>query len=454
MADKKDDPRDCKVCFMKFDSEARRPRVLVSCGHSFCSVCITNLIKDNSTLLCPSCRAEQGLTCAEQLPVNFGLLELVDSDKDSSSDSLVADRTSSTNFESTGKVPVLNAGHCEEHGQYKLFRCTTCAQYICHVCTVVEHPNSTCTVISVKKALEDLKELHKGVISSELSDLEEVTDHLETYDAYLATWIGDHEDHICQLSAELQLHNDIIQELQEEREKIKVVLDDGQHKKECLKASQDHLEASNTVQDVSDAVDETLHCQTVTKYWNLQCTEQFPKKALISSSLKMHAVTAFALDMMKNYDNENTEEDKDEDRNIDNNTDDDKAISEQVSSLSIKEKLIEVMQEKGLSESNSGNNTPPPLTINGAEGGAPEVRVGGSVGEVPHPPLSRAPPFPNPNSYCPSGRPDLHTQWINYYRSLGMHREADSLEQQARSLMRGGGGPGTFMHQPPFYGNY
>lgn len=31
-----------------------------------------------------------------------------------------------------------------------------------------------------------------------------------------------------------------------------------------------------------------------------------------------------------------------------------------------------------------------------------------------------------------TGQPDYSAQWAEYYRSLGMHREADMIEQQAK----------------------
>lgn len=32
-----------------------------------------------------------------------------------------------------------------------------------------------------------------------------------------------------------------------------------------------------------------------------------------------------------------------------------------------------------------------------------------------------------------TGQPDYSQQWIEYYRSLGMHQEADAIEQQAKA---------------------
>lgn len=67
---------DCKVCLARFNKRKRRPRVL-SCGHTFCSYCITTLIVREKSLLCPNCRKPQGkVTSATDLPINFDMESL------------------------------------------------------------------------------------------------------------------------------------------------------------------------------------------------------------------------------------------------------------------------------------------------------------------------------------------------------------------------------------------
>lgn len=48
-----------------------------------------------------------------------------------------------------------------------------------------------------------------------------------------------------------------------------------------------------------------------------------------------------------------------------------------------------------------------------------------------------------------TGQPDYSLQWAEYYRSLGMHREAEMIEQQAKTKGQGGPGmPGMGPGQP------
>ncbi|XP_043208493.1 far upstream element-binding protein 2-like isoform X3 [Amphibalanus amphitrite] len=46
----------------------------------------------------------------------------------------------------------------------------------------------------------------------------------------------------------------------------------------------------------------------------------------------------------------------------------------------------------------------------------------------------------NPGGGAPGGgQPDYSAQWAEYYRSMGMHREADAIEQQSKAKAAGGG---------------
>nr|XP_045588216.1 RING finger protein 208-like [Procambarus clarkii] len=68
-------PEECSVCFNNYDDNQLRPRTLL-CGHTFCSQCINNAIK-NGQLTCPSCRAQHAATAATQFPINYGMEALI-----------------------------------------------------------------------------------------------------------------------------------------------------------------------------------------------------------------------------------------------------------------------------------------------------------------------------------------------------------------------------------------
>ena len=51
---------ECTVCMEQFDEEDRCPRLL-ACGHTFCHICLTQLLDSSAkddALTCPKCRQE------------------------------------------------------------------------------------------------------------------------------------------------------------------------------------------------------------------------------------------------------------------------------------------------------------------------------------------------------------------------------------------------------------
>ncbi|XP_069192210.1 E3 ubiquitin-protein ligase TRIM13-like [Procambarus clarkii] len=64
-------PEECSVCFNDYDDNQLRPRTL-PCGHTFCSQCIDNAIK-NGQLTCPSCRDEHAATASTQFPISYAV---------------------------------------------------------------------------------------------------------------------------------------------------------------------------------------------------------------------------------------------------------------------------------------------------------------------------------------------------------------------------------------------
>ena len=61
---------DCKVCFEKFNYIKNKPRLIISCGHTFCQSCLNRLQKQ----ICPECRSNINGTV-----VNYAILNLINS---------------------------------------------------------------------------------------------------------------------------------------------------------------------------------------------------------------------------------------------------------------------------------------------------------------------------------------------------------------------------------------
>ena len=73
----------CPICCNEYHPEKCVPRLLRSCGHTFCETCLTNLKKNSSVVKCPSCRVETvvkaGKGVTESFPKNYALLENIES---------------------------------------------------------------------------------------------------------------------------------------------------------------------------------------------------------------------------------------------------------------------------------------------------------------------------------------------------------------------------------------
>ena len=66
---------ECKVCNIPYDKQNHKPRH-ATCGHEVCSACITVLIR-GSIYCCPTCREITLVNNPTDLPVSFGLMDVI-----------------------------------------------------------------------------------------------------------------------------------------------------------------------------------------------------------------------------------------------------------------------------------------------------------------------------------------------------------------------------------------
>jgi len=63
----------CGVCKLKYNVGERIPRILVNCGHTYCTSCLTKYYRKNR-IRCPFCKKlVKHLDSVEQLPLNINL---------------------------------------------------------------------------------------------------------------------------------------------------------------------------------------------------------------------------------------------------------------------------------------------------------------------------------------------------------------------------------------------
>jgi len=64
------DLKCCVLCKEEYNFNERIPRILIHCGHSFCSVCLKNFHK-NRRIRCPLClKLIKNIDSLDRLPVN------------------------------------------------------------------------------------------------------------------------------------------------------------------------------------------------------------------------------------------------------------------------------------------------------------------------------------------------------------------------------------------------
>ena len=71
----------CPNCQQEFNSNTNIPRILVFCGHTYCQLCIENLLVDDGqgkwTLSCPECSVvNQVADGVNSFPKNLVLLQV------------------------------------------------------------------------------------------------------------------------------------------------------------------------------------------------------------------------------------------------------------------------------------------------------------------------------------------------------------------------------------------
>ena len=64
----------CHYCGLNFNVGERIPRVIVGCGHTFCTSCLGYFLRNNR-IRCPMCRKLlKGVDSVDKLPLNFNIL--------------------------------------------------------------------------------------------------------------------------------------------------------------------------------------------------------------------------------------------------------------------------------------------------------------------------------------------------------------------------------------------
>ena len=128
----------CGVCKHKYNIGDRIPRILINCGHTYCTSCLTKYYR-KQRIRCPCCKKlVKSLESVEQLPLNITIFgEIV------SNDSLILDLLdpeSNNSYTNTCKL------HEEKQKHYF---CSLHETNFCRECIKLSHKDDKCCVIDL-----------------------------------------------------------------------------------------------------------------------------------------------------------------------------------------------------------------------------------------------------------------------------------------------------------------
>jgi hypothetical protein len=154
----------CYFCGDKFNVGERIPRILVHCGHTFCTECLSEL-HHRSRVRCPICRKlVKNVDSVDKLPLNFNILyEVVERD------SLLR----GINFEDDENLECLL---CEKHDQrVQHFYCSNHKTVFCRECIKEQHYEHRCFVVDLYE-IEKMRRMHKQNTSLNKTQLDKRKD--------------------------------------------------------------------------------------------------------------------------------------------------------------------------------------------------------------------------------------------------------------------------------------
>ncbi|XP_069191062.1 tripartite motif-containing protein 5-like [Procambarus clarkii] len=233
-------PEECSVCFNDYDDNRLRPRTL-PCGHTFCSQCIDNAIK-NGQLTCPSCRAEHVATAATQFPISYAVEAFV--------------------------------------RKLKNIQLTTEE--------VVPAKSSEGPTRGISKKLRSLVQEQKSIISSLITSCEEVLSQLGEYQGQLGDWKTHHLQLQDRLYALVEQNKSAMKLLELEDTSVVDMTTQGEEGKTQLQVMVGSLDTVNTPQEVDTTIDTADECSMKVEDWLQKCQELFPNVKTVHTSVKVH----------------------------------------------------------------------------------------------------------------------------------------------------------------------
>jgi hypothetical protein len=158
----------CLFCGERYNVGERIPRILVHCGHTFCTACLSHL-HHSFRVRCPLCRKLiKNLESVERLPLNINVLyEVVERDP----------VLASVDFDDEGSTEeAMDKLLCQAHQQrVKHFYCSSHKTIFCRECIKEAHTDDNCFVVDLYE-IEKMRKLQWQNISSNKNQLKKRKD--------------------------------------------------------------------------------------------------------------------------------------------------------------------------------------------------------------------------------------------------------------------------------------
>ena len=132
----------CEICYDNYNAviAEKKPRML-ECGHSYCTKCIDNLIRNNPR--CAKCRSMINVNSSNNLPINYAIIDFLD-----------ARESSSPSEANEGSDEISCSKHENKNSKYF---CTPCNKSVCEVCALMYHDNDECKISSISERRMEVK---------------------------------------------------------------------------------------------------------------------------------------------------------------------------------------------------------------------------------------------------------------------------------------------------------
>ena len=154
----------CLFCGKNYNVGERIPRILVHCGHTFCTDCLSQL-HHRQRVRCPLCRKlVKNLETVEKLPLNINILfEIVENDK------LLA------NIQFFDDDEDDEEKLCSKHPErISHFYCSSHKTVFCRECIKLDHTDEDCFVVDLYE-IEKMRKLQLKIMKYNSDQLKKRT---------------------------------------------------------------------------------------------------------------------------------------------------------------------------------------------------------------------------------------------------------------------------------------